>query len=720
MKTGFQWLDFLRKVGSNGWKKGKTAFQWLEGVGAGGPPALPEEKRVFGPRGAFVHPPIIISALCAALFSCSCAEPCLATHVTVYVQPYSVDLTMQGAFALGEEVGVRVTGLDAETASGAEGLVLALYRGTNAVAVGTNFTAEAAGSNGVSRSASGSVDCRTAELAAEFEGAGPLAERDLYAFLYSRGGSNFVASGRAACRNSPLDPETLGNFVPVGQDLWASAVFEAMREWVEAYVAGAVAEGQRSQWVVNAGGWHYPDYFFASARAGGEPSESVAISTNTTVNAVETLHETTSVRGWLLEEEVVRQAQFGSGVAWEAVSARRGGRDRVWSPVVEMSIDPANLVVEGGEVRFAEGYEPTVGDFAAVRGRMGEFERVLELDVTGENVSTEGQWQFDGWATDGLIYMLDWYSRNLADFYSNRATHVRAWTNGYGNETTHVTAGWTNSWVQAANHMLSSVSYHTDGRERKPGEPAMWGVYMPLTLVTPRHAICANHWKPMVGSNVYWVGASGDIYTNRVTAYKNIRGDLTVARLETAMEIPAYHNSEHPDWEYDVIRDIMLPYLLPDDYEPWFYGCEHGGVGCKGVPVVSLDCAERAYVTYWQCAPALTGKRARDKREFTVKARGTGTAHGRAKAAVGGDSGSPTFLLMCDEVVDSEEEYALERPVLLGCFHWATSGGTAGGPIPFAGEVNQAIAEWGDEERAEEADFGAWGYEMYDPGMNPW
>lgn len=159
------------------------------------------------------------------LGSCVAGQPAFAeSHVSVYVQPYSVDLTTQGAFAFGEEVPVRVSGLADGTA--VEGLVLALYAGTNAVAVGSGFSGT--GESGV---ANGKVDCRTAELAALFRDADPLAERDLYAFLYSRGGSQFVASGRAVARNSTIDPEAIGDFAPVGREMWFTPVFDAMREW---------------------------------------------------------------------------------------------------------------------------------------------------------------------------------------------------------------------------------------------------------------------------------------------------------------------------------------------------------------------------------------------------------------------------------------------------------------------------------------------------------
>lgn len=451
-------------------------------------------------------------------------------------------------------------------------------------------------------------------------------------------------------------------------------------------------------WGEMPGGWRYPDYFSALARVGGEPAESVALSTNTTINAVETLRQTTSVRGWLLEAVVTRQSEFGKGVEWELGPGAEG----LWR------IEGGTVVPDGATFDNV-----ATGDVFHATGRLGDFERNLVLTVTGDNVSSSGQWQWDGWGGGSLIRRNQDYSEGFADYYSNRTSHTRTWPEGYGSGTEHVPAGWANTWVPKPNHAFSCVSYHTDTPSGIAGGP-----YRPLTLVTPRHAVCANHWKPTLGSNVYWVGASGAIYTNQVIAYKNLRGDLTVARLAEPM------NAMFEDSE--VVRDLMLPYLLPEDYEYWFYGCEHGGAGCPGVPCVSLNWVEMAYMTYWRCAPALTAKRASDPRSFTVRARGAGTPHGRQAAAVGGDSGSPTFLLMNNAVIHATGPYATERPVLLGCFHWAstpeTGIGTAGGPIPLAGEVNAAIEEWGDEERAESAEacFEACGYEKYNPGMEPW
>lgn len=440
------------------------------------------------------------------------------------------------------------------------------------------------------------------------------------------------------------------------------------------------------------GGWHYPDYFFASARPGGEAVETEVLSSNQTVNVIETLRGTEVVRGWVLSAEIERQSEWGSGVEWELGPECEGLWDLAGDRVV-----PDGATVE----------DLSVGDVFTATGRMGDFERHVEMEVTSENVSTTGAWQWDGWAEESLAWNAWDKSEDWADWYSNRTANIRSWPEGTGSGTNHVVAGWTNSWI--VGRMFSGVSYHTDTRPDIAG-----GVYRPLTLVTPRHAVCANHFKPLIGSNVYWVGHSGAIFTNRVLEYKNIRGDLTVARLAEPMNdlVPGS----------DVIRELMLPYLLPGDYEPWFYGCEHGGVGCPGLPVVSLDCAERAYLTYWQCDALLRGKRARDKGWYTVKARGAGTAHGRKQAAVGGDSGSPTFIVLSDEILDEEGDYASERPILLGCFHTSTvDGGTAGGPIPLVEEVNGEIAEWGDEERAEAAPFEeGWGFEPYDPGMTPW
>ena len=428
---------------------------------------------------------------------------------------------------------------------------------------------------------------------------------------------------------------------------WASNQFAGVAGDIATNAAGIAAledgvaantERLDGLYVVNAGGYHYPDYFFATARVGGEPVESVAISTNTTINAVETLHETTSVRGWILETEVVRQQEFGMGVEWEALEGpSTRPRNRSW-------IDPDWAVVDGEMVSFDEEVTPedilpdghiVKHSYLRVRGMLGDFERILDLEITGDNVYSNGAWQWDGWAQNSLIENARLWSESFADYRTNLTEHTRTWPEGYGSGTEHVPAGWVESWLPNVNHYFSCVSYHTD---TAPGVAG--GAYKPLTLVSARHAICANHWKPTIGSNVYWVGASGAIYTNQVVAYKNLRGDLAVARLAEPMNA-MFEGSE-------VVRDLMLPYLLPEDYEYWFYGCEHGGTGCPGIPCVSLNWVEMAYMTYWRCAPALTAKRASDPRSFTVRARGAGTPHGRRAAAVGGDSGSPTFLMTSD------------------------------------------------------------------------
>ena len=222
----------------------------------------------------------------------------------------------------------------------------------------------------------------------------------------------------------------------------------------------------------------------------------------------------------------------------------------------------------------------------------------------------------------------------------------------------------------------------------------MWGVYMPVTLVTPKHGVVANHWKPMLGSNVYWVGRSGAIYTNKVVEYKNIRRDLTVARLETAFPT----------------NDIAPAKLLESGWHSYLYGSTNYLQGSFEVPVLAFDCAERGYLMRWapysmQYGKSEKGSRDDDETGTTIYVERdpfAGIVPFYRTVAVGGDSGSPVFW-----PVDGQT-------VLLWCFHHR-----GGGPMPTKQEVDEAIAAWGDEERVEAYNLGAGGWPNADAPPGP-
>lgn len=170
------------------------------------------------------------------------AEPALAAHLTVYVKPYSVDLTTQGALAVGEEVPVEVRGI--KDGMAVSNWIGAVTRGTNVVGVCTNLVL---GTNNV---ATGSVDCATREMGALFDGASPLAERDVTLTFCERfnetGDFRLVASGSATVRNNPLSPEAVDAFAPTGEHLWDSALFAAMREWGRGFFVAKT----NGEWVI--------------------------------------------------------------------------------------------------------------------------------------------------------------------------------------------------------------------------------------------------------------------------------------------------------------------------------------------------------------------------------------------------------------------------------------------------------------------------------------
>lgn len=439
------------------------------------------------------------------------------------------------------------------------------------------------------------------------------------------------------------------------------------------------------------GGWKWPDYFRVLGYATGVKNEATTnetlFATNTVYNIVETLATNTTMKGWQINSEIVRKENENDAILWEPYRLRWLDRDKTHMPVVRFSMDPDLLEASGNMVYFKDGVGPEAVDasFAMVRGTLGSHTVDVRLDYDSALQATNNVvGRFVGPAPGSLMAQC-W--SNIFETASNgwaqtprRDMGLRLWPQGYGNGTNHVPATWnTNFWAWGLGD-FSCISYHSDAKSGFDG-----GVYRPITMVTPRHGIGANHYLPMTGSNCYWVTRGGTVVTNRIVSRKNIRGDLTVVRLDHAFDT----------------NDIMPAKLLEIAYSGYLYGSTNVTHDCIGFPVLSFDCAERGWVSGWKPAALRRGRDGEsfydaEKSFFVSGAASSGNAkyEGPYKGnggAVGGDSGSPTFLLIDGQTI------------LLGCFHTAPGGG----PMPNKYEVDEVIVEWGDEERCESYNLGA-------------
>lgn len=416
------------------------------------------------------------------------------------------------------------------------------------------------------------------------------------------------------------------------------------------------------------GGWKNPDYFLAETPLAGVLPGTVTNTFTGTQSIYNVLVSTGAVerlKGWEIPARVIRQQDFEAEIAWRVV-----GGD---------GIDPESLEISGNIVSFVDGTSaPSDGAVANVAGSLGGYEVEVALKYDAAKQATQSPvYRFVGPAPGSLLAAC-W--SNVVGTASNayaqgKGTALRTWPEGYGSGTEHVPAGWNeNFWAKDLGD-FSCISYHTDTRPGYPG-----GYYRPVTMVTPRHAIVADHWKPLIGSNVYFVGRSGAILTNQVVAYRNVAGDLTVARMAEAMPT----------------NEVAPAVLLASGWHGYLYGSTNALGNIFGVPVIGFDCAERGFLMNWMPWALKYGKTeaaSRDDGSFNLGSAGNGFPYYRAEA-VGGDSGSPVFW-----PVDG-------RTVLLGCFTTGTTG-----VIPEKNAIDSAIASaWGDEERTAEYDLqlGGW------------
>lgn len=461
------------------------------------------------------------------------------------------------------------------------------------------------------------------------------------------------------------------------------------------------------------GGWRWPDYFlvtdyYTGWRGGGTTNVSPPYATNTVYNVVETLALQEGLSGWNILTKTIRKANESDSIVWEPIFRRRGYRDKVGGIRREPSIDPDLLETSGSVVSFKEGVtiedvDAGLGRFAAVKGTLGDYTVYTGLDFDREKQATNSTLvKFVGPAPGS--FLAHCYS-NILVAASNAAAQGKGmglwlWPQGYGSGTNHVPATInTNCWVYGMGD-FSCVSYHTDTRPDIAG-----GTYRPLVMVTPRHAVCANHFKPLIGSNVYWVTKSGTVATNRVESYYNIRSDLTIARLERPFDT----------------NQVGTATLLQNDFYHYVYGSTNYPVHeMLGIPCLSFDCAERVRVNFWRptslwYGPGWTDSIGRgydyyaggysayaynpyvDDEDYHGPYRGNGTA-------VGGDSGSPSFLI------------ANGKCILLGCFYTAPGSG----PKPDKYELDEVIENiWNDPERCEEYSIGEGGWTNPDAPAPP-
>lgn len=429
-------------------------------------------------------------------------------------------------------------------------------------------------------------------------------------------------------------------------------------------------------WGEMPGGWRYPDYFEVRTIRAGTSEGAVGwetTQTNTERNVRVARGTRTTYKGWEIDAEVVRQSDWDDRIEWE-------GNGGAAIPLAFTN----NLVLfpEALDFDWLDTFDDQAMAGACNRwitGRLGSFETEAQLEWDPRQRESRTWYRFDGPAPGSLL-AAGWNAVLVAASNAAPETwpkrNLRTWPDGTSSADLFVRAGWnTGCWAWGLAD-YSCVSYWTDS----DGDH---GIYKPLTLVTPRHAIVAQHYKPSVGSNVYWTGRSGAIYTNQVTAYRHIRGDLTVARLASPM--PA--------------DDVGRATLLAPGWSGYVLGSTNSPADLFGFPAVALDCSEKAWLAQWRPSALARGSRSEDA-GFQL---GGASIPFSREAAVGGDSGSPVFW-----PIDGT------NTVLLGCYYHPN-----GGPLPSKSEVDEAIASWGDAERCEEYDLGSGGWTNYDTPPGP-
>lgn len=239
---------------------------------------------------------------------------------------------------------------------------------------------------------------------------------------------------------------------------------------------------------------------------------------------------------------------------------------------------------------------------------------------------------------DGSNTLLSVLSRSVDDRLKNATGDVLSIYSEY------VQNGWRTNFISntacwAAEIDMSCCSMWTD-----PSDSAFGPTTTPVTVISPRHVIYANHfdykdsntglYAMPTGKIYYFRGKSGTIYSRHLIKKSGVANDIAVGLLDE--ELPT--------------NDVSVAYILPPLYQRYIFNGEK-------LPVLLVDQQEMAYVG--NC----------NKLSSNMSIAWTGIQwrnyYRKPQGAIGGDSSSPKFFVRENDLI------------LLGVVHAAGAGNGA-------------------------------------------
>lgn len=270
---------------------------------------------------------------------------------------------------------------------------------------------------------------------------------------------------------------------------------------------------------------------------------------------------------------------------------------------------------------------------------------ILALAILSAALATNAT-EATGWRSV-LISSVDLRLRRNAAFDASTLSRFTGYPQGAERDVFNLN---TNFWARGVDFSCASPWNGGTGRLRAG------------TAISPRHIVFAKHFPLGKDTRVVFVDGEGNVcacYVEKLKAFE--KSDIMIASLNAELP-PSFHPAK----------------ILPEDYE------RHIGP-LEGLPVVTLSQHEKALVS--------------DMRELRTDSRRAFISFWKPKDElrlkyrewiVGGDSGSPVFLLAGDE------------PILLFCHAVATGGD---GLHCYRREIQAAMDELCPGYRIETFDF---------------
>ena len=337
---------------------------------------------------------------------------------------------------------------------------------------------------------------------------------------------------------------------------------------------------------VSVGGYYYPDYFTLTPTTYAYTATDLG--TTSEYNSVQIQWRTyESARGYLLEPQVLRQADWDDSVAY-------------------FDLENLEIVETNGQTiaAWADGVES--GAVGRITATLGGYSRPLELTA-----NLGAPWSNEWWVADLPGSLRESINTSMVARVSTVGATNTMYLAGAYSATNFLRD--TNCWAAGIDVTCASPWNSAGGR------------YYAGTLVTPQHFAYAAHFMAPTGTVFRWIDATNGIHDRTLVDQRILARDIAIGLLDSPLG-----------------AEITPAKILTSGGLSYLRG-RYGLRGAPGIRLLALDQAERA----WSVSSVIMENVTTELPDSSSVFANTNLPFYREKA-VGGDSGNPVFLIVPD------------------------------------------------------------------------